>query len=75
MKTRVCLGHSLFHGESVALVLNTRTSNVSPDFHAVFDDTFFIVDHMRKGKVPRNWKNLVEGYSDLTTQEYFSLSK
>ena len=41
----------------------------------IFDDTFYTVDHMRKGTVPGNCKNMVEEHSELATQENFTLSK
>ena len=57
--TGVYLGHSPFHYGSVSMVLNTITGCVSPQYHVVFDGTFSTVEHMRKGTVPGNWKNLV----------------
>ena len=59
----------------MALILNTRTGHVYPQYHAVFDDTFCTLYHMRKGTVPGNWKNLVEEHSDLAAQENFKISK
>ena len=35
----IYLGHSPSHSGSVALVMNPKTSFVSPQFHLVFDDT------------------------------------
>ena len=55
-RTRVYLGHSPFHAGSVYLVLNTRTGNVSPQYHGVFDYKLSTVKHMRKGTVPDNCK-------------------
>ena len=54
VRTRIYLRHSPFHAGSVALILNNRTGNVSPQYHVVFDDTFSTVEHMRKGAVPGN---------------------
>ena len=65
--TGVYIGHFPFHAGSVALVLNTRTGHVSPQYHMVFGDTFSTVEHMRKGRVPVNWKNLIEDHSELAT--------
>ena len=59
----------------MAIVLNTRTGNVFPQYHVVFDDTFSTVEHTRKGTVPGNWKNLVEEHSEIATQENFTLEK
>ena len=77
LRTRsgVYLGHSPFHAGSVALLLNTITGNIFPQYHVVFDDTFSTVEHMRKGTVPGNWKNLVEDHLELATQEKFILAK
>ena len=50
---------------SVALVLNTRTGHVYPQYHVVFDDTLSTVEHMRNDTVPVNWKKLVEEHSEL----------
>ena len=47
----VYLGHSTFHSGSVALLLNTRTGHVYPQYHVVFDNTFSTVEHIRKGTV------------------------
>ena len=74
-RTRVYLGHSPFHIGSVALVLNNITGNVSPQYHVIFDNTFSTLEHMRKGTVLGNCKNLVEDHSELATQENFNLSK
>ena len=59
----------------MALVLNTRTGNVSPQYHVVFDDALSTVEHIRKETFPGNWKNLVEENSELAMQENFTLEK
>ena len=59
----------------MALVLNIRTGNIPPRYHVVFDGTLYTVDHMRKGTIPGNWKNLVEEHSEIATQENFTPSK
>ena len=38
------------------LVLNTRTGYVLPQYHVVFDEKFYTVEHMQDGTVPENWK-------------------
>ena len=48
----VYLGHSPFHAGSVALVFNSRTGRVSPQYHVVFDDTFSTVPYMNAGTEP-----------------------
>ena len=56
----IYIGHSLFHAESVALVLNPENGHVSPQFHVVFDDEFYTVPFMREGTIPPNWTDLVQ---------------
>ena len=63
--TGLYLGHSPFHAGSVDLVLNTRTGNAPPQYHVFFDDTFYTVEHIRKGTVLGNWKSLVKYHSEL----------
>ena len=41
LRIGVYLGYSPVHAGSVALVLNPQTGNVSPQFHDVFEYTFF----------------------------------
>ena len=59
-RSGIYLGHSTVHANSVALVLNTNTGHVSPQFHFVFDDHFTTLSQMRNGTVPSNWADLVE---------------
>ena len=75
VRAGVYLGHSPLHTGSVALSLNTRTGHVYYQYHALFDNTLSTVEHMRKLRVPGNWKNLVEYHSDLAKQENFTLEK
>ena len=63
------LGHYPFRYGSVYLVLNTRTGQVSPQYHMVFYNTLSIVDHIRKGKFPVKWKNMVEEHSEISAQK------
>ena len=60
---------------NVALVLNTKTGLVSPQFHVVFDDDFTTVPHLRKGTVPPNWIKLIIGSQEKSTDEVFDLTK
>ena len=69
------IGHLILHAGSLALLLNIRTGHVSPQYHAVFDNTFSNVEHMRKGLIPGNWENLVEEHSELSAQEISFLPK
>ena len=55
----IYLGHSPSHAGSVALVMNTNTGLVSPQFHLIFDDNFETVPHLRAGTVTENWAYLV----------------
>ena len=70
-RVEIYLGHSPCHADSVALVLNPRTGNVSPQFHVVFDDDFSTVSHMRHGTVPVHWKELVGISSEQATLDHF----
>jgi hypothetical protein len=71
----IYVGHSLSHASSVALVLNPRTGDVSPQFHMVFDDLFTTVLYMKKSKFPPNWAELVEKSSECITDEDYDLAK
>ena len=44
--TEIYLGHSPYHTSSVALVMNTKTGLLSPQFHVVFDDEFTTVSYL-----------------------------
>ena len=66
---------SPFHAVSVDLLLNTRSGNISPQYNAVFYDTFSTVNHMSKVAVPVNRENLVEEHSDLAKQENVTLAR
>ena len=59
----IYLVHSTFHSGSVALFLNPENGHVSPQFNVVFDDEFSKVPLMREGKIPPNWKDLVQHIS------------
>ena len=56
----IYLGHSIFHGVSVSLVINPATCHVSPQFHVVFDDKLSDVPFIREGTIPPNWTDLVQ---------------
>ena len=71
----IYLGRSPAHANNVALVLNPKTGLVSPQFHIVFDDYFTTVPHLRKGTVPPNWKKLVQGSKEKSTDEFFDVTK
>ena len=73
--SRVYLVQPPFNTGLMSLVLNTRTGNVYPQHHVVFDNTFSTVDHTRKGTVPGDRENLVEDYPELATQENFDVTK
>ena len=48
MRTGVFLGHSKMHARNVALVMNTKTMNISPQYHVIFDDKFQTLDSKLK---------------------------
>jgi hypothetical protein len=70
----VYLGHSPYHAQSVALVLNLSTGHVSPQYHLVFDDNFTTVPSLKLGTVPTNWPDLYSNNRELVTDENFTLS-
>ena len=70
----IYLGYSPSHAGSVALVLNPATGHVSPQYHVVFDDTFSTASNLRDGTAPKNWKDLVESSSYLSTDEDYNLA-
>ena len=63
----VYLGHLPFHAGSVALVWNSTTGRVSPQYHVVFDDDFSTVPYMEAGTLPLNWEDLVKYSSEMAT--------
>ena len=71
----VFLGHSPFHAGSMALVFNPTMGRVSPQFHAVFDDTFSTVPYVNAGTISPNWHDLVIHSSELATDEDFELAQ
>jgi hypothetical protein len=64
----IYVGCSLSHASNVALILNPRTGQVSPQFHIVFDDYFTTVQYLCTGTVPPHWADLVR--SPATIQMY-----
>lgn len=70
----VYLGHSPYHAQNVALVLNLTTGHVSPQYHVVYDDDFTTVDSLKLGTVPTNWPELYNTNSELVTAVPFQLS-
>lgn len=70
----IYLGHSPCHAGNVALVLNPKTLQVSPQFHLVFDDEFLTVSFMRNGEIPPHWTELVWKSAELATPEEFNLA-
>ena len=61
------LGPSPDHASNVALVLNLKTKNISPQYHCVFDDRFHTVDPNTK-EITAMWEHLYthnrEQYAD-----------
>ena len=58
----ICLGYSLFHTGSVALILNPSSFHVSSQFHVVCDETFSTVLFMKNEEIPLHWKDLVTNH-------------
>ena len=56
----IYLGHNPTHAGSVAMVLNSATLHVSPQYHVIFDDIFSTVSSMANGEIPDNWLDLVK---------------
>jgi hypothetical protein len=53
----VFLGFSTLHSSQVSLVMNVDTGNISPQFHAIFDDKFETVLSMALGdSINDQWK-------------------
>ena len=69
----VYLGHSPFHAGSVALVWNSTTGRVSPQYHVVFDDDFSSVPYMEAGMLPPNWEEIVKYSSEVATTKDVNL--
>ena len=53
----VYIGRSACHATNVALVLNCKTGNISPQFHVIFDDTFSTAT-IDSATPPSNWNEL-----------------
>ena len=67
----IYLGNSPCHAGSVALVLNPKTLNISPQYHVVFDDHFSTIPYLQKGSVPPHWEELVTKCSEHATDQDF----
>jgi hypothetical protein len=48
----IYVGRSPAHASNVALILDPRTGHVSPQFHAVFNDDFTMVQYLWTTTVP-----------------------
>ncbi len=70
----VYLAHSPFHAGSVALVINSETAKVSPQYHFVFDDDSTTVPYMEQGEVPPTWEDLYHLSKESVTDESFNLA-
>ena len=66
----IYVGHSPCRAGSVALFLNPKTMNVSPQHHLVFDDKFTIVPFLASEEIPSNWAELVAKSESTTTTDY-----
>jgi hypothetical protein len=70
----IYLGHSPYHANNVALILNLSTSHVSLQYHIVYNDNFTTVDSLCIGTVPSNRPELYSNSCELITDENFDLS-
>jgi hypothetical protein len=70
-RLEIYLGNSPCHAGSVALVLNPKTLNISPQYHVVFDDHFSTIPYLQKGSVPPHWEELVTKCSEHATDQDF----
>ena len=69
------LGASPLHASTVGLILNPRTGNISPQFHAVYDDYFETV-HSSEDEEPQSWPELVTFQTfrnDIDDEDYVPL--
>jgi hypothetical protein len=71
----VYLGHLPFHTGSVALIFNPLTSQVSSQYHIVFDDTFSTVPYMDAGTVPPHWEDLLWHSTKKANNKDFKLAQ
>ena len=71
----IYLGNSLYHAGSVAMVLNTATGHVSPQFHVIFDDEFTQFHSLGKAQYPQIVKTLCNAYNKEAHQIIFAPSK
>ncbi len=66
-------GHSPYHVQNIALILNLSTGLVSPQYHVVYDDDFTTVDSLKLRTVPTYWPDLYQNNSELVTVVPFQL--
>lgn len=55
----IYLGKSRSHASNVALILNTKTKHISPQYHIVFDENFTTTG-ITENKMPENWDELFQ---------------
>jgi len=64
----VNMGFSRMHSSLIALVLNTRTQSITPQFHVVFDDSFSTVPSPTDGTIDTaSWQQLITSPHDQVT--------
>ena len=68
----IFLCHSPHHSNSVPLVLNTRSGNVSPQFHCIYDDDFATCK--RDADSNSQWQIKAKLQSSPTLNENFDIS-
>ena len=55
----IYLGRSRSHASNVALILNTKTKHISPQYHIVLDEQFTSTGIL-ESNMPENWDNLFQ---------------
>ena len=68
------VGRLPLHAGSVALILNTHTVHVSPQFHVVFDDEFTAGEALQSNTQPSNWENLYDNQRELVTDTEYTIA-
>ena len=74
VRVRAYVGRSPIHTVNGSLILNLSKGHVSPQFHAVFNETFSTVPSLKTGSVPASWKFVCKNNRELTTYKDFNLS-
>ena len=68
------VGRSPIHAGNVSLILNISTGHVSPQFHVVFNETFYTVPSLKTGSIPASWNVICKNNRELATYKDFNLA-